>query len=147
MLSGSRNIPKIPLMGSPSPVDAEDGAVRSFADLSSNQQQERIKDRLKKYCQKAHRRVMNKSVTETRTAGICQRENDFYVGTVLAFRDRRYEYKGLVKKWKKTLKKAQEDKITDLTNKQTWSMAMETFVDNVTLFHQDCGTMPTHEIQ
>ena len=91
-------------------VDAEDGAVRSFADLSSNQQQERIKDRLKKYCQKAHRRVMNKSVTETRTAGICQRENDFYVGTVLAFRDRRYEYKGLVKKWKKTLKKAQEDK-------------------------------------
>ena len=28
------------------------------------------------------------------------RENDFYIGTVLSFRDRRYEYKGLNKSWK-----------------------------------------------
>ena len=31
---------------------------------------------------------------------MCQRENDFYVGTVRAFRDRRYEYKTLNKQWK-----------------------------------------------
>ena len=30
-------------------------------------------------------------------AKICQRENSFYVDTVRAFRDRRYEFKGLVK--------------------------------------------------
>jgi DNA polymerase elongation subunit (family B) len=34
---------------------------------------------------------------EERTATICQRENSFYVDTVRAFRDRRYEFKGLVK--------------------------------------------------
>ena len=28
---------------------------------------------------------------------ICQRENSFYIDTVRAFRDRRYEYKGLLK--------------------------------------------------
>ena len=48
-------------------------------------------------------RVLNKPVTETRVAGICMRENPFYVDTVKSFRDRRYEYKGLNKKWKGTL--------------------------------------------
>ena len=44
--------------------------------------------------------MLDKPVLETREAGICMRENDFYVGTVRAFRDRRYEYKGLNKQWK-----------------------------------------------
>ncbi len=44
--------------------------------------------------------MLDKPVLETREAGICMRENDFYVGTVRAFRDRRYEYKGLNKSWK-----------------------------------------------
>ncbi len=44
-----------------------------------------------------YKRVLDKPVTEVRLAGVCQRENDFYVGTVRAFRDRRYEYKGLNK--------------------------------------------------
>ena len=47
-----------------------------------------------------YKRVLDKPVTEAREAGICMRENDFYVGTVLSFRDRRYEYKGLNKAWK-----------------------------------------------
>lgn len=47
-----------------------------------------------------YKRVLDKPVTEKREAGICMRENDFYVGTVMAFRDRRYEYKGLNKTWK-----------------------------------------------
>ena len=44
--------------------------------------------------------MLDKPVVERREAGICMRENDFYVGTVRAFRDRRYEYKGLTKTWK-----------------------------------------------
>lgn len=43
---------------------------------------------------------------ETRVAGVCQRENDFYVGTVLDFRDRRYEYKRLNKQYKGELEEA-----------------------------------------
>ena len=38
-------------------------------------------------------------------ACVCQRENPFYVDTVRAFRDRRYVYKGLTKKWGKEVKK------------------------------------------
>jgi hypothetical protein len=37
------------------------------------------------------------SVTSEKEAVICQRENPFYVNTVKAFRDRRYDYKGLTK--------------------------------------------------
>lgn len=44
-----------------------------------------------------YKRVLDKPVVEERTAGICQRENAFYIDTVRAFRDRRYEYKGLNK--------------------------------------------------
>lgn len=47
-----------------------------------------------------YKRVLDKPVTEAREAGVCMRENDFYVSTVMAFRDRRYEYKGLNKTWK-----------------------------------------------
>lgn len=47
-----------------------------------------------------YKRVLDKPTCEVREAGVCMRENDFYVGTVRAFRDRRYEYKGLNKKWK-----------------------------------------------
>ena len=43
---------------------------------------------------------MDKPVLETREAGVCMRENSFYIDTVRAFRDRRYEYKSLNKKWK-----------------------------------------------
>ena len=34
---------------------------------------------------------------EGRTTTVCQRENSFYVDTVRAFRDRRYQFKGLLK--------------------------------------------------
>lgn len=46
---------------------------------------------------------MNHTREETRETTVCQCENSFYVDTVRAFRDRRYEYKGLHKKWKKNL--------------------------------------------
>lgn len=50
--------------------------------------------------------MLDKPTCEVREAGVCMRENDFYVGTVRAFRDRRYEYKGLNKKWKGKLDEA-----------------------------------------
>eukprot|EP00963_Diacronema_lutheri_P012452 scaffold1758_cov333-Pavlova_lutheri.AAC.12 len=68
--------------------------------------QTKVIDRLKSYCQKVYKRVSNKPAVEQRVAGICQRENPFYVNTVQKFRDRRYEYKALNKKWNTALKDA-----------------------------------------
>ncbi|CAL9170786.1 unnamed protein product [Musa hybrid cultivar] len=81
-------------------VEFGDGKTMPFLDLPKSEQQLRLKERLKKYCQKAYKRVLDKPVTELREAGICMRENPFYVDTVRSFRDRRYEYKGLNKVWK-----------------------------------------------
>ncbi|KAL6577446.1 DNA polymerase epsilon catalytic subunit A [Orobanche minor] len=79
---------------------------KSFLDLPKTEQQLKLKERLKKYCQKAYKRVLDKPITELREAGICMRENPFYVDTVRSFRDRRYEYKGLNKTWKGKLSEA-----------------------------------------
>nr|XP_043613660.1 DNA polymerase epsilon catalytic subunit A-like [Erigeron canadensis] len=79
---------------------------KPFLDLPKVDQQLKLKERLKKYCQKAYKRVLDKPVTEIREAGICMRENPFYVDTVRSFRDRRYEYKGLNKVWKGKLSEA-----------------------------------------
>lgn len=62
-----------------------------------------------------YKRVLDKPTCEVREAGVCMRENDFYVGTVRAFRDRRYEYKGLNKMWKGQLDEA---KVLLYTRKQ-----------------------------
>lgn len=48
------------------------------------------------YCRKAYKKLHVTKVEERLTT-ICQRENSFYVDTVRAFRDRRYEFKGLHK--------------------------------------------------
>lgn len=48
------------------------------------------------YCRKAYRKT-HQAREELRTTTICQRENAFYVNTVRAFRDRRYDYKALLK--------------------------------------------------
>ncbi|GBG71096.1 hypothetical protein CBR_g8395 [Chara braunii] len=82
------------------PSLTDGGPPRFFRDLDSEQQSSKLKDRLKKYCQKVYKRVLDKPTTEHRIAGICMRENPFYVDTVKSFRDRRYEYKGLNKVWK-----------------------------------------------
>ncbi|KAK9126454.1 hypothetical protein Scep_015300 [Stephania cephalantha] len=81
-------------------VGGEGQLSKSFLDLPKVDQQAKLKERLKKYCQKAYKRVLEKPVTELREAGICMRENPFYADTVRSFRDRRYEYKGLNKVWK-----------------------------------------------
>ena len=43
-------------------------------------------------------RKVKLTVEEERVDTVCMRENDFYVSTVRAFRDRRYEYKLETKK-------------------------------------------------
>lgn len=72
---------------------------RQFSELSEKEQLSLSKIRLKQYSQ----RVYNKTkvtTTEERVNTVCMRENSFYVDTVRAFRDRRYEYKLLTKQWK-----------------------------------------------
>jgi DNA polymerase epsilon subunit 1 len=72
------------------------GPSRAFHELSKEDQAAYEKKRLADYCRKAYKKTKVTKL-ETRTATICQMENSFYVDTVRAFRDRRYEYKGLTK--------------------------------------------------
>ncbi|AET37355.1 DNA polymerase epsilon catalytic subunit Ecym_1099 [Eremothecium cymbalariae DBVPG len=74
----------------------------AFDELSYSEQVSHIRKRLADYSKKVYHKV---KVTETieREAIVCQRENPFYVNTVRSFRDRRYEFKGLAKKWKSNL--------------------------------------------
>ncbi|XP_071480194.1 DNA polymerase epsilon catalytic subunit A-like [Diadema antillarum] len=80
---------------------------RVFHELSREEQATLEKKRLQDYCRKAYKKT---KVTrqEERETTICQRENSFYVDTVRAFRDRRYEFKGLLKVWKKKVSAAVE---------------------------------------
>uniref|UniRef100_A0A0A9Y3R9 DNA polymerase epsilon catalytic subunit n=1 Tax=Lygus hesperus TaxID=30085 RepID=A0A0A9Y3R9_LYGHE len=76
------------------------GPPRAFHELSKEDQAAAEKKRLSDYCRKAYKKTKVTRLEE-RTTTICQKENSFYVDTVRAFRDRRYEYKGLSKGAKK----------------------------------------------
>ncbi|MEJ1281892.1 polymerase (DNA directed) epsilon [Cricetulus griseus] len=84
-----------------------EGPARAFHELSREEQAKYEKQRLADYCRKAYKKIHMTKVEERLTT-ICQRENSFYVDTVRAFRDRRYEFKGLHKVWKKKLSAAVE---------------------------------------
>ncbi|XP_005403009.1 PREDICTED: DNA polymerase epsilon catalytic subunit A isoform X4 [Chinchilla lanigera] len=84
-----------------------EGPPRAFHELSREEQAKYEKRRLADYCRKAYKKIHITKVEERLTT-ICQRENSFYVDTVRAFRDRRYEFKGLHKVWKKKLSAAVE---------------------------------------
>ncbi|KAI0266369.1 DUF1744-domain-containing protein [Gloeopeniophorella convolvens] len=75
---------------------------RRFSDLSQAEQTALTHKRLGDYSRKVYKKIKDTKV-ENRETIICQRENPFYVDTVRRFRDRRYEYKGLHKTWKKNL--------------------------------------------
>lgn len=62
--------------------------------------------RVKDYCRRVYGKT-HLTRLEMRETTICQRENHFYVETVKAFRDRRYEYKDMLKKAKGKLDTAQ----------------------------------------
>ncbi|KAF7989243.1 hypothetical protein HCN44_007840 [Aphidius gifuensis] len=72
------------------------GPRRAFHTLSKQEQADFQKKRLTDYCKKAYKKTKVQRIEE-RQQTICQKENSFYVDTVRAFRDRRYEYKGLTK--------------------------------------------------
>ncbi|XP_029670196.1 DNA polymerase epsilon catalytic subunit A isoform X1 [Formica exsecta] len=72
------------------------GSKRAFHELNIKEQATFQKNRLTEYCKKAYKKVKITRMEE-RTQTICQKENSFYVDTVRAFRDRRYEYKALTK--------------------------------------------------
>lgn len=72
------------------------GRPRAFHELSKEDQAAYEKKRLSDYCRKAYKKTKVTKL-ETKTSTICQKENSFYVDTVRAFRDRRYEYKALTK--------------------------------------------------
>jgi DNA polymerase epsilon subunit 1 len=78
------------------------GPQRRFPDLSEAEQTALLHKRLGDYSRKVYKKTKDTKV-ENREAIVCQRENPFYVDTVRTFRDRRYEYKGLHKTWKKNL--------------------------------------------
>ena len=73
---------------------------RTFEDLTYQEQVAQIKKRLQDYSRKVYHKVKQTETIE-RESIICQRENPFYVDTVRSFRDRRYDFKGLAKVWKK----------------------------------------------
>uniref|UniRef100_A0A3P8WLR8 DNA polymerase epsilon catalytic subunit n=1 Tax=Cynoglossus semilaevis TaxID=244447 RepID=A0A3P8WLR8_CYNSE len=83
------------------------GPPRAFHNLNREEQAKHEKKRLSDYCKKAYKKI-HVTRLEERITTICQRENSFYVDTVRAFRDRRYEFKGLHKVWKKKLSSAQD---------------------------------------
>ncbi|CAH8671442.1 unnamed protein product [Schistosoma rodhaini] len=74
--------------------------MKSFHELSREEQAAVEKKRITDYCRRAYKRI-HLTRTEERIAMVCQRENSFYVDTVKAFRDRRYKFKGLTKTWKR----------------------------------------------
>ncbi|GJJ12948.1 hypothetical protein Clacol_007195 [Clathrus columnatus] len=75
---------------------------RRFVDLTEAEQTALLHKRLGDYSRKVYKKTKDTKVVY-RESIICQRENPFYVDTVRRFRDRRYEYKGLHKTWKKNL--------------------------------------------
>ncbi|KAJ1955632.1 DNA polymerase epsilon catalytic subunit, partial [Linderina pennispora] len=105
---GEVNMLKAKLQGEmfpPAPRSKPDAPMRSFDQLSKADQAAELRKRVSDYSRKVYHRLRDTKVEE-REAVICQRENPFYVDTVRNFRDRRYVYKGLLKKEKRKLDEA-----------------------------------------
>ncbi|KAI9013156.1 hypothetical protein BC832DRAFT_282542 [Gaertneriomyces semiglobifer] len=85
-----------------------DDALRAFHELSKYEQHQIIKKRVSTYSRKVYAKIHESKVVGKESI-VCQRENPFYVNTVRDFRDRRYEYKGLHKTWKKKLDEATQE--------------------------------------
>jgi DNA polymerase epsilon subunit 1 len=81
------------------------GRPRALHELGAEERAALEKKRLSEYCRTAYKKTKVTRIEE-RCTTVCQRENSFYVDTVRAFRDRRYEYKGLNKLAKKQVSQA-----------------------------------------
>lgn len=109
----------------------DSGIVQAFDELSISEQSALIKSRLTEYSKKVYHKI-RETETKEREAIICQRENPFYVNTVRSFRDRRYEFKGLQKVWKK---KIDEIPSSDATAKEE-AKKMVVLYDSLQLAHK-----------
>ncbi|VDO97023.1 unnamed protein product [Soboliphyme baturini] len=79
--------------------------LHTFHSLPKEERQKIENKRLQDYCRKAYKRI-HETRMELRKTVVCQRENSFYVDTVRAFRDRRYEYKAMLKGAKAALERS-----------------------------------------
>ncbi|KAI9594971.1 hypothetical protein BDF19DRAFT_465848 [Syncephalis fuscata] len=103
--------------------------MRPFHKLTDTEQATIMRKRISDYSRRVYTRVHATKVVE-KEAIICQRENPFYVNTVLSFRDRRYEYKGLHKTWKKKFDTASNAAARDEATARWYSMEMAGVVCN-----------------
>ena len=103
-----------------------------FTELSEKQQAGIVKERLKTYSNRVYKKTKS-TLIEDRINTVCMRENPFYVNTVRAFRDRRYDYKILTKTWKN--KKIEADKVGDILNRKV-AEDKETLMDSLQLAHK-----------
>jgi DNA polymerase epsilon subunit 1 len=69
---------------------------KPFSSQPMDERAKIAKKRIHEYCKTAYKRLHD-TREEHRSTTICQREHPFYVDTVRAFRDRRYEYKEMHK--------------------------------------------------
>eukprot|EP00347_Sterkiella_histriomuscorum_P016015 403354822 len=80
--------------------DNENKPAQYQREINLNTQNEQLllKQRVKKYCSNVYKHVHQTKI-DLKSDTVCMRENSFYVDTVRDFRDRRYDYKHLVKVW------------------------------------------------
>ena len=105
---------------------------KSFVELSEKEKHNLIRKRLRQYSDKVFKK-MKVTTTEERVNTICMRENPFYVNTVRAFRDRRYEYKLLTKKYK--VKKNEAEKNGNFVERKL-AEEKEVLMDSLQLAHK-----------
>ena len=108
------------------------GPPRSFLELEPSEQNAKFRARLKEYALKVYKKS-HITKMELRTATTCQRENPFYIDTVRAFRDRRYEYKKLNKSWGKKRGQAEASGDVGALNE---AKAMCVLYDSLQLAHK-----------
>lgn len=97
---GDYNMLKNTLASESFPARHPKGYPRTFDDMGAAEQMVLVKQRVSDYSKKVYHRLKETKTIERETI-VCQRENPFYVNTVKSFRDRRYEYKGHQKTWKR----------------------------------------------
>uniref|UniRef100_A0A0N5A8U1 DNA polymerase epsilon catalytic subunit n=1 Tax=Syphacia muris TaxID=451379 RepID=A0A0N5A8U1_9BILA len=99
--------------------------------LSNELRKQIEKKRIQDFCKRAYGKF-HISRSEFRHTAICELENGFYVNTVRAFRDRRYEYKGLLKKAKAALSALPDDDVAGIKKAQNRII----FYDSLQLAHK-----------
>eukprot|EP01038_Epipyxis_sp_PR26KG_P011543 gene11543-15462_t len=106
--------------------------VGMFSEMNEKDQAIQVKNRLKLYANKVYRKTKVTDIQE-RVNTVCMRENSFYVDTVKAFRDRRYDYKLLTKTYKN--KKIEAERKGDLLSRKA-AEDREILMDSLQLAHK-----------